>query len=1124
MKMSEIKIQTDCVNGDCDDSVAVASHGRVGVGKRAPPSRHHATVPNMHEEGVPEPSRQRRKWTTEENRTLINLYYKSEPGKRGYRQRLYRLWRSNGMKAASEQRLADQVRTILKKHWFSPLELEKLKSGEESIETSAESNEHEEIPTANTAQNNPVNNQDKIQKYMMKIEDRVSLPPLRKVNRRKLLEVAERLSDEAAKIPTRNITETNMLMYACARTAMDELDIKLKKPTKMNQCPWRIRIKRNIEKVRRELAKCIAYKDGTLKRNYEKRKIEGNCKKSKKNIETIIEEYKQRLAALVARLDRYENRSKQFRQNQLFRTNQRQLYKELSGQKEAGQDAPDAEEAKKFWSDLWDKPTTHNKNAKWLSDLMRQQVKQQNDFLATDENLTRQLRKMPNWKATGPDQVHGFWIKNLKSLHNRILQQLNDCIQNGNLPSWMTEGKTVLIMKDENKGTIVSNYRPIACLPTTYKLLTGMIAESMYEHLENSKQLPNEQKGCRKNSRGTKDQLLIDKMAITNSKRNKRNLHMAWIDYKKAYDMVPHSWILESLKLVGIATNIRRLIEASMTHWNTSLVAGDSMLGTVKIKRGIFQGDSLSPLLFIIAMRPLTSILRRHTAGYTLKNKRIKINHLLFMDDLKLYAKNEKEMQSIIQTVKIYSDDIRMEFGIEKCAVLQMKRGKLEASRGCKLTNGTIMRGLSDEETYKYLGIIEAEDIKHEDMKESVRKQYFDRTRKILKSKLNAGNTVKAMNTWAVSLVRYSAGIIKWNTEELQTMDRKTRKLMTAHGALHPKADVDRIYLPRKEGGRGLASIQDCVEGEEISLVNYMKENREELLQCAYTEGIVNGEANSTRKDYMRRKKRERKENWRNKELHGQFLRQNDEQSSKYQWAWLEKGLLKKETEALIQSAQDQALSTNSLKAKVFKQEISAKCRMCKDKDETVNHLLSECSKLAQREYKRRHDNVANVIHWSLCKKHDLPHKENWYQHNASKTQILENDECKILWDFNIQTDHVIEHRRPDIVVVEKKEGRAIIIDIAVPGDSRTNMKEEEKIERYQEISREIKKLWKLKETKVIPIVMGCLGTPPKKLDKWLDYLGVNIGVELIQRIALLGSAHILRKVLELPTNGIMEV
>ena len=102
-----------------------------------------------------------------------------------------------------------------------------------------------------------------------------------------------------------------------------------------------------------------------------------------------------------------------------------------------------------------------------------------------------------------------------------------------------------------------------------------------------------------------------------------------WIDYKKAYDMVPHSWILESLRLVGVATNIVTLMERSIAHWKKTLTSGGKTLYDMNIRRSIFQVDSLFPVLFVIEVIPMTSLLRQHKAGYNLHGNRL--NHLLFM-------------------------------------------------------------------------------------------------------------------------------------------------------------------------------------------------------------------------------------------------------------------------------------------------------------------------------------------------------------------------------------------------------------------------------------------------------------------------------------------------------------
>ena len=116
-------------------------------------------------------------------------------------------------------------------------------------------------------------------------------------------------------------------------------------------------------------------------------------------------------------------------------------------------------------------------------------------------------------------------------------------------------------------------------------------------------------------------------------------------------------------------------------------------------------------------------------------------------------------------------------------------------------------------------------------MKLNVLKAYIGRLRKVLKSKLNCGNLVRGVNTWAVSLLRYSAVFVSWRKSELQAIDRKTRKLFTIHGALHPKSEIDRLYIPRREEGKGLISIEDCVELAIRGLGVYVHESEERLIQ-----------------------------------------------------------------------------------------------------------------------------------------------------------------------------------------------------------------------------------------------------------------------------------------------------
>ena len=229
--------------------------------------------------------------------------------------------------------------------------------------------------------------------------------------------------------------------------------------------------------------------------------------------------------------------------------------------------------------------------------------------------------------------------------------------------------------------------------------MTGIIANSLYEYLEESKILPMEQKGCKRGCSGTK---LIDKVVMKDCKKRLTNLSMAWIDYRKAYDMVPHSWILECLKLFRCAGNVQRFLGASMQKWSSELIAGGKILGRVEIKQGIFQGDSLSPLLFVVCVLPSTLVLRKVKVGYELKNTKEKINHLLFMDDLNFFGKNDKQINTLVKSVFLVSQDIGMEFGIKKCGLLSLIRGKVKKNEGIVLPNGEVMKSIEDD-GYKYI-------------------------------------------------------------------------------------------------------------------------------------------------------------------------------------------------------------------------------------------------------------------------------------------------------------------------------------------------------------------------------------------------------------------------------------
>ena len=230
-------------------------------------------------------------------------------------------------------------------------------------------------------------------------------------------------------------------------------------------------------------------------------------------------------------------------------------------------------------------------------------------------------------------------------------------------------------------------------------------------------------------------------------------------------------------------------------------------------------------------------------------------------------------------------------------------------------------------------------------------------------------------------------------------------------------------------------------------------------------------------------------------------------------YQWLEKAGLKDSTEALIMAAQEQALSTRSVEAGIYKTRQDPRCRLCKEHPETVQHITSGCKILAGNKYTERHNQVAGMVHRNICIEYELETPASRWE---VPQRVVENKRAKILWDFPVQTDKHVIANRPDIVIIDKEKKTAIIIDVAVPSDCNIMKKEHEKIDKYQGLREEMEKMWKV-EAKVVPIVVGALGAVTTTLEKWLEQIPGRTTEISIQKNAILGTSRILRRTLKLP-------
>ena len=186
---------------------------------------------------------------------------------------------------------------------------------------------------------------------------------------------------------------------------------------------------------------------------------------------------------------------------------------------------------------------------------------------------------------------------------------------------------------------------------------------------------------------------------------------------------------------------------------------------------------------------------------------------------------------------------------------------------------------------------------------------------------------------------------------------------------------------------------------------------------------------------------------------------------------------------------------------------------MCSQHEETVDHIVSGCEVLAKTEYISRHNNAAAYLHWSICKDHDIEITDKWYEHEPETVMHNKDNNITIMWDMLVNTDRTITANRPDIIVKVSVNFTCKLIDMTVPSDRNIALKETENKSKYKELELDVQRMWHMK-TVVIPVVVRALGSVKKGMVENIKKVSERATMTEIQKICMLGSARILRKVL----------
>ncbi|XP_044760847.1 uncharacterized protein LOC123318293 [Coccinella septempunctata] len=349
------------------------------------------------------------------------------------------------------------------------------------------------------------------------------------------------------------------------------------RPDREQRVPWETRLNRKIDHLRKEIGVLHTFLNSETPsrkvvkktRKYARRvKIKLTDPQHRQKITVYTEMLKQKVAALGNRIRRYHQRTLRYKQNNLFANNQRLFFRQIETEDTKQQkETPTEEKMTAFWKDIWSQSVEHDTGARWIDTEIRNSsgYTAMPEINISESDLIAVFKRMRNWTAPGIDGIHNYWWKAFTSCHKKLANLLQSTLQNPQeIPTYFTKGLTHMIPK---KGDLTQpkNYRPITCLPSAYKILTSIIRQKLYSHIKRNNILAWEQNGCKHKARGSKELLVIDNVVTKHARKRLKNISMSWIEYQRAYDSMPHSWLIKVLDIYKVDQQVSGLLRHLMS-------------------------------------------------------------------------------------------------------------------------------------------------------------------------------------------------------------------------------------------------------------------------------------------------------------------------------------------------------------------------------------------------------------------------------------------------------------------------------------------------------------------------------------------------------------------------------
>jgi ribonuclease HI/exonuclease III len=457
-----------------------------------------------------------------------------------------------------------------------------------------------------------------------------------------------------------------------------------------------------------------------------------------------------------------------------------------------------------------------------------------------EEMYWEHLRRLPNGKAAGPDEVPNEVLKLLPlPLHSALARFMKHIGRAGRTPdSWKTS-HTVLLYK-KGDPTVVKNYRPIGLARTLYKLWTSIVTELMSTYAEERGMLHEPQEGFRKD-RNTERQLQLLLAILEDAKVTQEDVYLLYIDFTNAFGSVDHPRVMAILDALGFPPDCVNIVRDLYTNARTAFITPAGLTKEIPLHRGNIQGDALSPLVFLCFIEPLLRWLE-HDKGdmYKFGTSQTRVGAAAYADDLAVATNTDTQMRRQLHKVAAYQEWGMLEVNVPKCGLtaafhktgvnLKEDKNRLHRLAHTMRYNGGTLPVLGAKEPYRYLGVMTCAALNWNHQRAAITSKVADSSQRIAGSWARPDQQKRSLRQVVVSQARYGMVAAPYSNSDMAALGAVIHYAMKKSLGLPTRGLANgHLYNPITEYGVGLDDL----------LSEYNKKLVDSLQACLQDEGRI---------------------------------------------------------------------------------------------------------------------------------------------------------------------------------------------------------------------------------------------------------------------------------------------